>query len=122
MPFFTFRQNNSGGSHTGPAITVIIEAKSGVEANELAQSKAGLYFNGCDSDIDCPCCGDRWYEVELGTGDKVPSIYGKPLSKELKNNLIISWATKSIPSFKVYYKNGKEKVFEYKVKKSKSKK
>lgn len=78
--FFTFNQNNSGGSFTldedrGITHYVIIEAFSAEDANRRAED-IGLYFDG---DGDCPCCGDRWYEQwgdEKGT-DR-PEIYGEP--------------------------------------------
>lgn len=81
MAFFTFDQNNSGGGFdydesAGISHVVIIEADSAEDANERAES-IGLYFDGAG---DCPCCGDRWYEV-YGPGDEVPSVYGTPLEK-----------------------------------------
>lgn len=66
MGFVTYRQNNSGGGFDidvdrGISVNVIVEAGTVSEANERAQS-LGIYFNGCDDGMDCPCCGDRWYE------------------------------------------------------------
>lgn len=65
MAFYHFRQNNSGGAldinptkGIGPQIW--IEADSPSEANDTAK-KIGIYFDGVDAHIDCPCCGDRWY-------------------------------------------------------------
>lgn len=75
--FYTFRQNNSGGSFYGP-VYVIIEARNVDEANSLAESKAGVYFDG---EGDCGCCGNRWYTLSgYEKGDDVPSIYGTPLT------------------------------------------
>lgn len=54
--FYVYRQNNSGGSFRPPAINVIVEASSAVEADSIAEG-VGIYFNGED---DCPCCGYRW--------------------------------------------------------------
>lgn len=73
--FFTFHQNNSGGSFTGPAKFVIIEAENAETANALAEVK-GLYFDGCETGEDCPCCGDRWYRVGGYDGNNEPMIYG----------------------------------------------
>lgn len=78
--FYTFNQNNSGGSFQvdefmGISNYVIVEATSVDHANEIAES-IGLYFEGCYSGMDCPCCGDRWYPVASYDEDQVPSIYG----------------------------------------------
>lgn len=89
--FYTFSQNNSGGSfvvdeETGIAETVIIEAYSAADANSRAE-RIGIYFNGVDSGWDCECCGDRWNEIysENDCYD-VPSYYGTPIE-----NLESSW-------------------------------
>lgn len=79
--FFTFNQNNSGGSfdidlNFGISQYVIIEAENASQANEIALG-IGLYFYGCSSGNDCPCCGDRWYEVDDSDGTEFPSIYGE---------------------------------------------
>lgn len=62
--YFEFNQNNSGGSFevdekAGIGHSVIIEANNAIHANAIAEN-IGIYFNGCDSGSDCPCCGDRW--------------------------------------------------------------
>lgn len=82
MAFYEYRQNNSGGGFdydesAGITVHVIIEADSADEANRKAES-IGLYFDG---EGDCPCCGDRWYEVSDRDADDVPSIYGTPLEQ-----------------------------------------
>ena len=77
MPFFQYRQNNSGGQFTGPAIHVIIEADSADEADQRAVNEAGLYFDGCAQDIDCSCCGDRWHRA-WDDGDDEPRVYDEP--------------------------------------------
>lgn len=59
--FYTFRQNNSGGSFDRQMGYVIVEANSPNDANRRAE-EFGVYFNGCDTDMDCSCCGDRWSE------------------------------------------------------------
>ena len=80
--FFTYGQNNSGGSFivdhdAGIAHYVIVEAASHDEANRRALD-IGIYFNGADDDgMDCPCCGDRWHEA-YGEGWDKPLISGKP--------------------------------------------
>jgi hypothetical protein len=80
--FFTFNQNNSGGEfdidlESGISEYVIIEAATASEANDRAE-EIGLYFDGCNNEMDCECCGDRWsraWEDELG--DDTPMIYGE---------------------------------------------
>lgn len=82
MKKFIYTQNNSGGDFdypewTGPEdlggvfaswrtekVDVWVIAESASEANELVQEYAGVYFDGCDSGLDCECCGDRWYRAD----------------------------------------------------------
>ena len=82
--FFEFVQNNSGGAFSfnkkaGISHYVIIEAVDARAANDTAEL-IGLYFNGCEKDMDCDCCGDRWYPA-YGKGDDVPSLYGEPVEE-----------------------------------------
>jgi hypothetical protein len=66
MKFYEYKQNNSGGSFMMDSQlchNLIIEANSSEEA-ELKAESMGVYFNGCDEEIDCPCCGDRWYRAD----------------------------------------------------------
>lgn len=76
MSFYTYNQNNSGGSFTGPAHYVIIEAPSPAMADVMAQSE-GLYFDG---EGDCSCCGTRWSaQNEFWRGDEgteKPEVWG----------------------------------------------
>jgi hypothetical protein len=63
--FFTYRQNNSGGSFNVSdqhGHILIIEADDLEDANHFAQKKADIYFDGVRKGRDCGCCGDRWYE------------------------------------------------------------
>jgi hypothetical protein len=83
MSWYCFSQNNSGGqfhidSVSGIAGHVIIEADSAEEANEKALD-IGLYWDGCAKEIDCECCGDRWYPVdEFEKSDNgAPMVYHK---------------------------------------------
>lgn len=62
--FFEFQQNNSGGSFVedakrGIGPRVWVEAMNAKDANARAED-IGIYFNGCQSGMDCACCGDRW--------------------------------------------------------------
>jgi hypothetical protein len=82
--FYTFIQNNSGGSFNieeekGICKFVIIEALSSSDANSRAQ-RIGLYFDGCVIGLDCPCCGDRWSEVYESDGKEFPMIYNKTVN------------------------------------------
>lgn len=100
--FYSFRQNNSGGSFYGPTY-VIIEARSATEANSVAEEKAGVYFSGRG---DCRCCGKRWYEVSEDDGDDVPSLMkGAPI-----DTFKDTWAD---PKYyvKVYYFDGSTKRY-----------
>lgn len=58
--FYHFRQNNSFGAFQEPGINVYVEAFSPEDANDRATAH-GIYFDGVSNDIDCDCCGDRWY-------------------------------------------------------------
>lgn len=83
MPFFQYRQNNSGGGfdedkEAGIGYAVIIEAANAEQANSKAES-IGLYFNGCAEGMDCDCCGDRWYEAWSDEGDPEPRLYNGPV-------------------------------------------
>ncbi len=100
--FYTFSQNNSGGSFVndpknGIGQYVVIEAKNAESANSIAQ-QIGIYFNGCDDGTDCQCCGDRWYSVDESDGSQTPSLYGKPI-EETEESM---FRTKSF----VHYLNG----------------
>ena len=84
--FYQFRQNNSYGTfnikeENGIGVFVIVEAENAGMANIRAQ-QIGLYFDGCDSGTDCPCCGDRWYKCDESDGSKKPQIYGSELSEQ----------------------------------------
>lgn len=59
--FYVFNQNNSGGGFSGYH-TIIVEARNTTEANRKAKNH-GVYFNGVDKDLDCDCCGDRWFHA-----------------------------------------------------------
>ena len=76
MPFYMFDQNNSGGSYGGPAIILIVEADNADEANVIAEAH-GVYFDD-DYDIDCDCCGTRWYRVSEYSATERPEVYGQP--------------------------------------------
>ncbi len=87
LKYFTFVQNNSGGTFQGPAPYVIIEAENAEHANELAEEN-GLYFDGCSDGRDCNCCGDRWRRTYETEGKDEPLIYGQTPGKEAKDFVI----------------------------------
>jgi hypothetical protein len=75
--FFEYSQNNSGGSFDiddakGIGPRVWIEARDAQEADSLA-GRLGIYFDGCESGLDCSCCGDRWSSA-WGEGSAEPEI------------------------------------------------
>ncbi|MCY9512341.1 hypothetical protein M5W78_21025 [Paenibacillus larvae] len=85
--YYTYDQNNSGGSFTiddSVCEVVIIEADTAEQANAKAET-IGIYFDGVDKGIDCPCCGDSWVR-EYGKGTDEPEVYGKSVY-EFKGSL-----------------------------------
>lgn len=75
--FYCYNQNNSGGHFSDGLLIkpyVIIEANSSEQANDIAES-VGIYFDGVEDDIDCPCCGDRWFRAWKNDGTEEPTIY-----------------------------------------------
>ena len=81
MKKFILTQNNSHGTYqypkwTGPddlggvfacyvwqtePVDVWVMAHDSSEACMLAETYAGVYFDGVEKGRDCACCGDRWY-------------------------------------------------------------
>lgn len=83
--YYTFDQNNSGGRfhvnhNTGITHYVIIEAANAKAANSRAED-IGIYFNGCENNQDCSCCGDRWQRTTEQDGTESPEIFGQPAEK-----------------------------------------
>lgn len=73
MTYYTYVQNNTGGSFTGPAHYVVVEATAPRIADAIAEETFGLYFDGWG---DCDCCGSRWSGAADWDGADVPTIYG----------------------------------------------
>jgi hypothetical protein len=106
--FYTFDQNNSGGSfqeNDKVCELVIVEAYSADHANLLADD-IGIYFEGCSNGLDCSCCGDRWHPVDDRDGYDVPSHYGKDITEVYAS----SYRRKAI----IHYLNGTIKKFTFK--------
>lgn len=83
--FYHFSQNNSGGSFDldlakGITHHVIIEADNATEANAIAEGQ-GVYFYGCNTGVDCPCCGHRWFPAEEGDSERFPHVYGEKVEE-----------------------------------------
>lgn len=109
--FYTFIQNNSGGSFifdedSGITHFVIVEADSSEEANSIAE-RIGLYWNGCDEGVDCPCCGDRWDSTYPSDGCDTPMIYSSPV-KDF--NPIFYWMDVG-KEVAIHYKDGSIKWY-----------
>ena len=112
--FYLFNQNNSGGDFiTDDKVCryVIIESDNTDIANDIAESK-GIYFDGCDADIDCPCCGDRWHRVDHCDAKDMPLIYGKSPNKLFEDNdMALLLTAKGETYCRVYYNDGRVEEF-----------
>lgn len=111
--FYSFTQNNSGGSFdinekAGISICVIIEAVDSVHANVRAE-QIGLYFDGFG---DCSCCGNRWTKTYMDAGDPVPSEYSEPIV-DRDPKYFRDWTKGGIYYF-VHYLNGKVEGYDFK--------
>jgi hypothetical protein len=98
--FYFFSQNNSGGDFVvddNVAEYVIIEADNYEQANDKAED-VGIYFDGCRGGMDCPCCGDRWGEVDESDSSDVPSIYNTPID-QYKGGIFSK-------EYRIHYANG----------------
>lgn len=111
MKWYSFRQNNSGGSWQEPAIQVFIQAPSARVANALALDH-GIYFNGVDSGSDCSCCGDRWSTAdESYDAMDEPLVYGETIAEWLKDSMYSHWAEEAkVPQVVQFYLNGDRSV------------
>lgn len=104
MSFYTYYQNNSGGSFqvdhaSGVSEYVIIEAESPGEA-DLKANDIGLYF---DSSMDCSCCGGRWGAAWEDEAEDEPMIYGEPAT--FGGNRLGVWITG--PDTYIHYADGR---------------
>jgi hypothetical protein len=102
--FYTFTQNNSAGYfviNDRVCHFVIIEADTAEQANDKAED-IGIYFNGVRAEIDCSCCGDRWYsQRHEDDGEETPTISGGQPSEYSD-----SFAKVNEVYCRVYYKDG----------------
>lgn len=119
--WYKYRQNNSGGSFhidDDVSIYVLIQATSTDEADIKAQ-EIGIYFNGCQDDYDCDCCGDRWYGADWPM-EEFSVYYWKERGSKVFNNVrdyaqAVAdediWAKYKKPSVIVYYADGSKELF-----------
>ena len=117
LPFWCYRQTNSGGSFYfsksgGIGVYVVVEADSATDADRRAED-IDLYFNGCESDRDCRCCGDRWYPAS-GEGDSVPSVYNVPVEDFGSHWPQLGEQSGEPPHIFVHYKDGRIESFDMK--------
>lgn len=84
--FYNYSQNNSGGSFYG-VTEYWIEADSPDEADDIAEMSTDIYFNGCDTGMDCSCCGDRWYRTESYAAAEEPLYRDIPVDENLVENI-----------------------------------
>jgi len=113
--FYTYRQNNSGGSFVydeerSLAQYVIVEADSIAEANERAEM-LGIYFDGVDDGYDCECCGDRWYRADTYDESETPTIYGQPVEEYLGTRYAKMFQEEGQHLVFLHYKSGNVRVW-----------
>lgn len=115
--FYEFTQNNSGGGFDVDdkiCHRLYIEAENFDQAKEKAVS-FGVYFDGCDTGQDCPCCGDRWsdYESKVNlpyeagnwrSGEKTTLNTVEEVAQHNADN----WGW-TIPDARIFYKDGSVK-------------
>lgn len=109
--FYTFSQNNSFGSFDfsealGLTHHVVVEGDSSEDILERAKN-IGIYFDGCDTGQDCPCCGDRWDEPwDADEFTEAPEVFGQPVD----NFTGFSWMDKG-KEICVHYKDGRKEWY-----------
>lgn len=108
--FYTFNQNNSGGSfvfdpRAGISHYVIVEA-DGLDDAMSRASRIGLYFDGVADGRDCDCCGDRWYYPWSNDGTRMPSVYSTPVDLYERESNDFRFMAADEPEIYVHYLNG----------------
>jgi hypothetical protein len=113
--FYNFDQNNSGGSFVVDndlCHRLYIEADSADEATAIAESM-GVYFDGCESGMDCECCGDRWYRLWTHDGITFPYKFGNATFDTIEDyvqHIVDNWGW-TAPDARIFYKDGTRKEF-----------
>jgi hypothetical protein len=111
--FYTFNQNNTGGSFNydereGISHYVIVEAETPADANDRARD-IGLYFDGVEAYWDCSCCGDRWYRASSYDESATPEVYGEPAETFTGGSYGMKWM-KGYEGF-IHYADGRVQGF-----------
>ena len=115
MPFYHYRQNNSGGSFISPAVNVYVEADDVEEANKIFVTIDGCYFDP-DYKRDCECCGTRWNEPYDENGHS--NIYEVYREIDKDNTVSQTWGSLKeltnsggVAEYLIREKNGQFKLF-----------
>jgi len=92
VKYYVYEQNNTNGYFEGPHFLIVV-ARNSKEANEKAKEKGGVYFDGVEKGIDCPCCGDRWRRLNddsdyvVGTLDEALDIVKRAIKRYIELRL-----------------------------------
>lgn len=112
LQWYMFDQNNSGGSFDydkNVSEKVIIQAVDRHHATARAE-EIGVYFDGCCSGQDCPCCGDRWYAPWDDDGtDELPLLgnFGENGWEEVTiDEYVSSFTPAGERPVRIHYMNG----------------
>jgi hypothetical protein len=91
MGWWRYGQNNSGGVFDKEGgDSTYIRATSASQANDIAENN-GIYFDGVDDGVDCPCCGDRWSSA-WGNEPDIEDCTVAELAEKLVANGELKWA------------------------------
>jgi hypothetical protein len=113
LNWYAFTQNNSGGVFDVDDKVcgkVFIEAEDIDDACTKAQ-ELGIYFDGVELDLDCSCCGDRWYvpyealnfpEKNYAGGEDFVDVISYAQST-------VNQYSPTTPGARIYYDNGEIK-------------
>lgn len=108
MSFYRYRQNNSGGFFTEPALYVFVEAGSAEEADDHAET-LGVYFGGLG---DCECCGSRWSTAWKSDAMEIPCVYSPgDIEGEYSRDSVWSKSGDGIANVIIAYADGTKDVW-----------
>lgn len=107
--WYQFDQNNSGGSFD---VDKNLCHRLFIEGDDYEQAKdkaieLGVYFDGCELGMDCPCCGDRWSD-----GEEITFPFNFGGASDIYNDietLAQMYANKfgrTTPDARIFYKDG----------------
>jgi len=108
--FYTYHQNNSDGEYeynNNISRYIIVEAVDREESDCIAEG-LGVYFDGIDNNIDCPCCGDRWQRASDCDSASEPMVYGLSIQDYTADygHREFGLTSKDEIIVRVFYKNG----------------